>query len=185
MVVSLCTESDGSPQKPTFGGQGGILHSNCKGAGRGEGLARAGGGRGGGGWIWIRFWDPILRLIGCPGRSTMAFLTTLHISRPCHAKCTPQALGRPSQHASLGAVGPHRPSRHMGRSWCSPQASPLHPHSGRQAVNALTCPRSAPDVGVCHKHNRVDRQTEPCLNIPPGVGVPLRAQWQFCFLGPY
>ena len=58
----------------------------CGGVGLGMGV-------GVGVWIWI--WRPILRLTVRWGGSTMVFLTTLHIGRPCHVRCTPWALDRP------------------------------------------------------------------------------------------
>ena len=51
------------------------------------------GGKEEGGKIWI--WRPMLRLTKRPGGSTIAFPTTLHISRPGHMKCTPEALDGP------------------------------------------------------------------------------------------
>ena len=48
-----------------------------------------------------------------PRGSTMASATTLHIGRPWHVRCTPQALDGPLRHATQGGAGP-RPARPPG-----------------------------------------------------------------------
>ena len=78
------------------------------GAGRG---GMGGAGRGGAGQGGVGRGDLDLDLVAdlkahrTPWGSTMASSTTLHIGRPCHVRCTPQALDGPPWHANSGAAG--------------------------------------------------------------------------------
>ena len=87
------------------------------------------------------FGGPILRIIGRPGRSTMASLTTLHIGRPCHTMHS-EAPNGPS-HLSLrvvvapGCVGP-RPAGHARFPRSSPGRSRGSRRTGRPCALPLT-----------------------------------------------
>ena len=102
-------------------------------------------GQGRGAWVWTSIWWPILRLTGRPGRSTMASLMTLHIGRPCHAKCTPQALDEPRTLKGRGRVGIY-----IGKNravWRGQRHTPASRTRSRAAASSRTRARARAGTG--------------------------------------